>query len=88
MKLQKRIFLKELLFRGVIVHGRLHRVNLTLFAEEGESFTLEATAFVPNPGDEEIWEDIPCILGLFGCLERARFAVDPSTETFYFGPIL
>ena len=39
---------KELLFRGVIVQGRLHRVQLTLFAEEGESFTLETTAFVPR----------------------------------------
>lgn len=79
---------KELLFRGVTVQGRLHRVNLTLFAEEGESFTLKATAFVPHPDQEESWGDIPCILGLFGCLERVRFAVDPYTETFYFGPIL
>jgi hypothetical protein len=25
-------------------------------------------------------------LGLYGCLERVRFAVDPPTERFYFGP--
>jgi hypothetical protein len=29
---------------------------------------------------------MPCILGLYGCLERLRFAVDSHTEQFYFGP--
>ncbi len=78
---------QELLFRGTVVRGRLHRLNLTLLAEVGESLTVEVTAFVPEPDEEEIWGDILCILGLFGCLERIRFAVDPSTETFYLGSI-
>jgi len=38
------------------------------------------------PEEAEQWGDMLCLLGLYGCLERARFAVDPLTERFYFGP--
>src|SRR5207249_4481430 len=37
-------------------------------------------------GRYESGPDLPSILGLHGCLERARFAFDPATDTFYFGP--
>jgi hypothetical protein len=70
----------------VLVHGRLYRLNLTLLADEGEDLTIQTTAFVPEPDEAEGWGDMPCILGLYGCLERLRFAVDPHTEPFYFGP--
>jgi hypothetical protein len=74
--------------RGIRITGNLHRVNLTLAAEEGRSLTVEATALIPHEQREEQWvEDLPCFLGLQGCLERLRFAVDPSTEKFYFGPV-
>jgi hypothetical protein len=46
---------------------------------------METTAFVPELEEAEHWGDMPCLLGFFGCLERARFAVDPHTEQFYSG---
>jgi predicted aspartyl protease len=73
--------------RGARMEGTLHRVTLTLIAEEGESLSTEVTAFVPKASEEYKLGPIPCFLGLFCCLERLRFAVDPATETFYFGPI-
>lgn len=69
------------------IEGTLHRVTLTLIAEEGESLSVEVTAFVPKASEEYKLGPIPSFLGLFCCLERLRFAVDPATETFYFGPI-
>ena len=77
---------QAILFRGAMVHGRLYRLTLTLLADEGEDVTIQTTAFVPEPEEAEHWGDLPCILGLYGCVERARFAVDPRTEHFYFGP--
>jgi hypothetical protein len=78
--------LQSILFRGMLVHGRLYRMDVTLLADEGADFSFQATAFVPDHQEEESWGDLPSILGLYGCLERARFAIDPFTETFYFGP--
>ena len=66
--------------------GELHRVPLTLLPLEGEKLTIEATVFVPQ-ADLGWPEGLPCILGMSGCLERLRFAIDPSTDTFYFGEI-
>jgi hypothetical protein len=77
---------QTILFRGVLVHGRLYRLTLTFLADEGEDVTIQTTAFVPAPDEAEHWGDLPCLLGLYGCLERVRFAVDPRTERFYFGP--
>jgi len=77
---------RTILFRGVLVQGRLYRLTLTLLAQEGDDLVMQATAFVPEPEEEEGWGDLPSILGFYGCLERARFAVDPRTETFFFGP--
>jgi hypothetical protein len=77
---------QSILFRGVLVHGRLYRLSLTLLADAGEDVTIQTTAFVPEPEEADQWGDMPCLLGLYGCLERVRFAVDPRTEQFYFGP--
>ena len=76
----------RLLIRGVSVPGHLHRVTLQFIAEEGESSDIEITAFVPEQDAHRIW-DIPAFLGMQGCLERIRFAIDPGQEQFYFGPI-
>lgn len=71
--------------RGVVA-GELQRVPITLRAAEGRSLTIEATAFIPGPAYE--WgNDLPCILGMQGCLEKLRFAVDPNDDTFYFGAL-
>jgi len=78
--------LESILIRGVNIQGRLHRLPLTIQAEIGESLELEVTAFVPDQSHVD-WEGFPCILGFQGCLERIRFAIDPHTNTFYFGPI-
>jgi hypothetical protein len=68
--------------------GVLHRVHLTFVAADGDDLSTESTVFIPRlkPGEE--WpEDFPCILGMQGCLERLRFAVDPYDDTFYFGEL-
>lgn len=68
------------------VPGTLHRLYLTLLAEEGENLTLEIVAFVPRLELNEL-RKLPSFMGLMGCLEWIRFAVDPTTDTFYFGAI-
>jgi hypothetical protein len=71
--------------RGMSVRGTIHRVPLTFIASFGDSLSLEATAFVPELDAGERWP-LPGYLGLQGCLDRLRFAVDPVAERFYFGP--
>ena len=67
--------------------GELYRVQLTFLAEEnGANLSIEATAFVPRP-DQGWPNELQCILGFQGCLERIRCAVDPDTETFFFGDL-
>jgi hypothetical protein len=76
---------QTILFRDERVRGALHRLTLTLLAEDGEDMQLDVTAFAPDASYEGVPE-LPSILGLHGCLERVRFAFDPVTDTFYFGP--
>jgi len=59
--------------------GRLFRGSLTLLAQEGESLDLDVTFFL-SPH----WRG-GNFLGYEGALERARFAVDPRANLFYFG---
>lgn len=58
--------------------GRLERLPLIFEADEGDNFEIEATWFVADgwPG--------PPVIGWKGCLERMRFALDPSEDAFYF----
>lgn len=70
--------------RGYRYSGRLYRVSIELMAQEGDSLLLEVTAFVPD-GQSELSTQLPVFLGMQGCLERLRFAVDPATERFFFG---
>lgn len=77
---------ERLLWRNHQLSGKLYRVQLTLLAEQGHSLAIEATAFVPDRTAEVEWSaDFPSILGMSYCLERIRFAVDPASDTFYFG---
>jgi hypothetical protein len=73
---------RELSTRKGVVSGKLYRIPLVLLATEGESVEIDATTFVPN---DEMWNAEPLFLGLFNCLDRVRFAVDPAAEKFYFG---
>lgn len=72
--------------RGYKYEGSLQRLTITMLAEEGESLELEVTAFIPQlvPGQE--WR-LPSFLGLQGCLEFLRIAIDPSVNAFHFGPL-
>jgi hypothetical protein len=76
----------ELNIRGYKIAGTLHRLSLRLLAEEGKPLQVEATAFIPRLQPYQTWA-LPSFMGLLGCLERIRFAVDPVTNIFYFGPI-
>lgn len=77
---------KRILIRGTTCNGLIYRLPLLIPASDGESLGLEVTAFIPQV-DEEIWGDLPSFLGMMGCLERLRFAVDPNEDAFYFGSL-
>ena len=67
--------------------GALHRVNITLLAEEncGYDLTVEGSVFVP-----EDWAG-PTVLGYRGFMERVRIALDPGAildqQIFFFGSV-
>lgn len=69
--------------------GYLFRRPIRLRAEAGEDAIVEATIFVPDASSAPAWEAgrRPFILGMVGCLERMRFAVDPGSDTFYFAAL-
>jgi len=72
---------------GGKVKGHIHRATLSLMADEGESLLLDAPVFVPDFEDEtqSFYPGFPpSFLGLIGSLQSIRFAIDPSSETFYF----
>jgi len=75
-------------WRGERYKGFLHPLPMTILAEDGVSHQIEPTFFIPQLAVGQTWdEDLPCVLGMYLCLERLRFAVDPSTDTFYFGEL-
>jgi hypothetical protein len=57
------------------------------FATGVTEMDVDATVFILGPESEESWGDLPSFIGLNGCLERMRFAVDPTSDSFYFGPL-
>lgn len=76
---------KTMLIRQMRLDGFVYRLNLKLKAEVGEDLDVDGTVFVPEV--EEFWGDFPSFIGLAGFLERIRFAIDPNTDTFYFGQL-
>lgn len=79
---------RNLFWRGDSLTGVLHRLPLTFHAAEGESMTIEVTAFVPQLKPDQEWDDeLMCILGMQGCLEFMRFAIDPRSDRFFFGEL-
>lgn len=52
-------------------------------------FDIDATIFVPDEESVQMWHlgRRPLVLGLGGMLERMRFAVDPNSDTFFFGRV-
>ncbi len=75
-----------LMVRGTLYEGRQIRVDVTLKADYGEDLTVDATVFVPTLDPDDVWP-WPNFLGLEGLLDRMRFAVDPTENAFYFGPV-
>ena len=71
--------------RGMRLSGNIIRLNITLPADEGQDQDVSATAFIPDV--EEYWGDFPSFIGQIGFLERICYAVNPSTDTFCFGPL-
>ena len=76
---------KTMLIRGMHLDGSVTRFNIKLLATSGNNLDVDATVFVPDV--EEYWSNLPSFIGLTGFLERIRFAIDPSTDTFYFGQL-
>ncbi|MFB2974487.1 hypothetical protein ACE1CD_36635 [Aerosakkonema sp. BLCC-F183] len=74
-----------MLVRGMRLEGVIIRLNMILPADEGEEQDISATAFVPDL--EEYWGNFPSFIGQIGFLERICYAVNPSTNTFYFGEL-
>lgn len=73
------------LIRGHRMVGGLHRLNVHFIAATGDSLVVDATVFVPDADENEVWGDHPAYIGLTGCLERMRFAIDLEHNLFYFG---
>jgi hypothetical protein len=71
--------------RGELMRGNLYRVDILFPADDGEDILVDATIFVPDREWEASWGEHPAFIGLTGCLERLRFAVDPEKDLFYFG---
>ncbi|WP_199248178.1 aspartyl protease family protein [[Phormidium] sp. ETS-05] len=76
---------KIMLIRGMRLSGFVVRLNIRLVARAGDNLDVDATVFVPD--SEYLWGDFPSFIGLGGFLERIRFALDPNTDTFYFGQL-
>ncbi|MBC6475531.1 MAG: hypothetical protein GDA48_24260 [Hormoscilla sp. GM102CHS1] len=74
-----------MLVRGMRLEGKTIRLGMTLRAEVGENLTVDATAFIPDV--EEYWGEFPSFIGQNGFLDRIRYAVDSSTDMFYFGEL-
>lgn len=70
------------------LRGTLHRVELTLHADQGQSLIVETTVFKPLLADGERWS-FPNFIGMQNFLDRLRFAVDPAPDgqAFYFGEV-
>lgn len=79
---------KTIHLKGEDVRGTLCRIDIILLPDEGDSLTFQVTAFLPDADQEFAPTFLPYpYLGLHGCLERVRFAIDPSygQDRFYFG---
>ncbi len=67
------------------IEGRLHRLPVTLVAEDGNDLQISATVLIAPA-----WEG-PIVLGYRGLLERVRVALDPGVadddQWMFFGGV-
>ncbi len=61
------------------IEGFHKRIQLILIADSGNSINIYATCFIPSK-----WLGPP-VIRWKGCSERLIFALDPSSDLFYFG---
>jgi hypothetical protein len=64
------------------IKGSIDRVDITVLANVGESIIVDCTVLVPDTLPST-WRGN--FIGYVGCLQRFRFAVDPSKNHFHFG---
>ena len=64
------------------ITGTIQRLPLIVAAEDGDPLAIDASVFVSGEWHQGHF------LGYGGFLERLRFAVDPLTNTCYFGPAI
>jgi hypothetical protein len=76
--------LQQLQTRWGLIEGQLHRVTVSLLAEDGNSLEFETTVLIPTVPPDTTWNR-PNFIGLNNFLSRVRFAVDPNENAFYFG---
>lgn len=79
---------KTIKLKGQDVRGSLCRIDVILLSDEGDPLPFQVTAFLPDADQEFGPTFLPySYLGLHGCMEWVRFAIDPSDgeERFYFG---
>lgn len=62
-------------------NGHVIRLPIRLLADEGVSLDVECTVFISAE-----WEH-GNFIGYQGLLERVRFAIDPASNDFLFGPL-
>ena len=67
--------------RAGTIDGKLVRAATTLVADEGESIEIDSTVFVSSDWPEGNF------IGYSGFLEKIRFAIDPSSNSFVFGAL-
>jgi len=68
-------------YRPATERETVHRIFVPVQIEG-----IQTEAVVDTGGVYLVW-NLPSFMGLSGCLERIRFAVDSATDTFYFGAI-
>ena len=64
-----------------LIKGRLERLRVALVADEGQPVEIDATFFVSRD-----WLG-PTFLGYSGFMDRLRIAIDPSSDSVFFGPL-
>ncbi len=77
---------RPLNIRGFRYEGWLCRVPVRFEPSQGQGLDVETTAFIPDLTPGETWS-FPNFIGLDGILFRIRFALDPTENLFYFGPL-
>ena len=64
-----------------LMQGELYIYPIVLLAEEGEHLEVDMNVFI-----SQAWRG-PSFLGYSRAMEHSRFAIDPPSNRYYFGPL-